>query len=183
MTRTWQRMTAAALGVALAAGAGLATVAAREQGPDGQGRPGAMGRRGPGGPGGPGGLDLPLRGLDLTETQREQVRTAMDGHKGEFDAIRTRMSAARTALRAAVTADTFNEGAVREKSVEVAAVEADAAVLRARVHSEVWALLTPEQQQKARQLQAEQAQRRTQMRERFEQRRQERQQQRQQQRG
>ena len=179
MNRTWQRMTAAALGVALAAGAGLATVAAREQGPDGQGRPG-MGRRGPGGPGG---LDLPLRGLDLTDTQREQVRTAMAGHKGEFDAIRSRMDAARKALQAAVTADTFNEGAVREKSVEVAAVEADAAVLRAKVHSEVWALLTPEQQQKARQLQAEQAQRRAQMRERFEQRRQERQQQRQQQRG
>lgn len=180
MTRTWQRMTAAALGVALAAGAGLATVAAREQGPDGQGRPGAIGRRGPGGPGG--GLGLPLRGLDLTEAQREQVRTAMAGHKAEFDAVRTRMSTARTALQAAITADAFDEGAVREKSVEVAAVEADAAVLRARVHAEVWALLTPEQQQKARQLQADRAQRRAQMRERFEQRRQERQQ-RQQQRG
>jgi protein CpxP len=175
-------MTAAALGVALAAGAGLATVAAREQGPDGQGRPGMTGRRGPGGPGGPGGLGLPLRGLDLTDTQREQVRTAVAGHQAEFDAIRTRMRTARAALHAAVTADTFNEAAVRETSVEVAAVEADGAVLRAKVHSEVWALLTPEQQQKARQLQAERAQRRAQGRERFEQRRQERQQ-RQQQRG
>ena len=176
MTRTWQRIAGATLGVALISGAGLATLAAREQEPAGPGRPGAMGRRGPGGPGGP--LDLPLRGLALTDTQQEQVRTALDGHKAEFEAIRTRMQAARTALQAAVTADAFNEAAVREKSVDVAAVEADGAVLRAKVHSEVWALLTPEQQQKARELQAQRVERRAQMRERMQQKRQQRQQQR-----
>jgi Spy/CpxP family protein refolding chaperone len=179
MTKTWLRIAGTALGVALVAGAGLATVAAREQGPGGP--RGAMGRRGPGGPGGAGGpVALPLGGLGLTETQREQVKTAMDAHKGEFDAIRTRMQTARTALQQAVTADAFDEAAVRQKSVDVAAVEADAAVLRAKVHSEVWALLTPEQQQKARELNAQRAERRGQMRERFEQRRQERQQRRQQ---
>lgn len=180
MTRTWKLMTAAALGVALTAGAGLATVAAREQGPGGPGR-GMVGRRGPGGPGGPGdALALPLRGLNLTETQREQVRATVDGHKAEFDAVRTRMAAARSALQEAVTADAFNEATVRQRSVDVAAVEADAAVLRAKVHSEVWALLTPEQQQKARELQAQRAQRQAQGRERVEQRRRERQQRRQQ---
>lgn len=181
MTRTWKLMTAAALGVALTAGAGLATVAAREQGPTGPGR-GMNGRRGPGGPGGPGGaLALPLRGLNLTDTQREQVRATTDGHRAEFDAIRTRMGAARAALQEAVTADTFNEATVRQRSVDVAAVEADAAVLRAKVHAEVWALLTPEQQQKARELKVERTRRQAQMRERFQQRRQERQQRRQQQ--
>ena len=140
MTKTWQRIAGTALGVALVAGAGLATVAAREQGPGGP--RGAMGRRGPGGPGGAGGpVALPLGGLGLTETQREQVRTTMDAHKTEFDAIRTRMRTARTALQEAVTADTFDEASVRQKSVDVAAVEADAAVLRAKVHSEVWVLL------------------------------------------
>ncbi len=175
MTRTWQRMVATALGVALVAGAGAATIAAREQGP---GRPGMMGRRGPGGPGGA--LGLPLRGLDLSQTQREQVRATLDGHKAEFEAIRTRMRDARRALDAAVTAQTFDEPGVRQKSVDVAAVDADAAVLRAKVHSEVWALLTPEQQTKARELLAQRAQRQAQARERFEQRRQERQQRRQQ---
>jgi Spy/CpxP family protein refolding chaperone len=161
MTRTWQRMAGTALGVALLAGAGVATVAAREQGPGGPGRGGMMGRRGPGGPGGAGGpLALPLRELALTDTQREQVRTAVEAHKGEFDAIRTRMQTARTALNAAVTAAGFDEAAVRQKSV---------------VHSEVWALLTPEQQQKASALKAQRAERRAQGRERFEQRRQERQ--------
>jgi Spy/CpxP family protein refolding chaperone len=182
MSRTWQRMAGAALGVALLAGAGVAVVGAREQGPGGPGRGGMMGRRGPGGPGGVGGpIALPLRQLGLTDTQREQVRTALDAHKGEFEAIRTRMQAARTALDAVVTGDGFDEGAVRQKAVDVAAVEADAAVLRAKVHSEVWALLTAEQQQKARELKTQRAERRAQLRERFEQRRQERQQRRQQQ--
>jgi Spy/CpxP family protein refolding chaperone len=177
MTKTWQRIAGTALGAALVAGAGLATVAAREQGP---GRPGGMiGRRGPGGPDGP--VALPLQGLGLTETQREQVRTAVDAHKGEFDAIRTRMQTARTALQEAVTADSFNEATVRQKSVDVAAVEADAAVLRAVAHSEVWALLTPEQQKKAGELKAQRVERRAQMRERFELRRNQRQQRRQQQ--
>lgn len=176
MTRTWQRMAGVALGVALVAGAGLATAAAREQGPGGPGRSG-MGRRGPGGPGGPGGpLSLPLGGLGLTDSQREQVRATMDGHKAEFEAIRTRMRTARAALQTAVTAATFDEAAVRQASVDVAAVEADGAVLRAKVHSEVWALLTAEQQQKARELQTQRAERRSQMRERLEQRRQGRQQ-------
>jgi Spy/CpxP family protein refolding chaperone len=176
MTKTWQRIAGTALGVALAAGVGLATVAAREQGPGGPGGPGGprgmMGRRG--GPDGP--LALPLRELALTETQREQVRTAVDAHRSEFDGIRTRMQTAHTALQDAVTADSFDEATVRQKSVEVAAVDADAAVLRAKVHSEVWALLTPEQQQKARELKAQRVERRAQMRERLEQRRNQRQQ-------
>ena len=173
MTKTWQRIAAIGLGVALATGAGLATVAAREQGPGGPG----MGRRGPGGSGGHDGpIALPLRDLALTDTQREQVRTTIAAHKAEFDAVRGRMHTARTALQDAVTADAFDEAGVRQKSVDMAAVEADAAVLRAKVHSEVWALLTPEQQQKARELKAQRAERRAQMRERFEQRRNQRQQ-------
>jgi Spy/CpxP family protein refolding chaperone len=135
-------------------------------------------RRGPGGPGGRG-AGLPLRGLDLTDTQREQVRVAMDAHKAEFEALATRSRAARQALNQAVTAETFNEATVREKAIDVAAAEADGAVLRAKAHSEVWALLTPEQQQKARELRASQEARREQMRQRAEQRRSERQQRRQ----
>jgi Spy/CpxP family protein refolding chaperone len=179
MTKTWQRVAGTALGVALLAGAGLTTVTALEQGPGGPG--GFIGRRGPGGPGGGRGAGLPLRELGLTDTQREQVRTAMGAHKGEFDAIATRLRTARTALQDAVTAATFDEGAVRAKAADLAAVEADAAVLRAKAHAEVWALLTPEQQQKAQQLKAQRAERQAQMRERFQQRRQQRQQQRQQQ--
>jgi protein CpxP len=126
-----------------------------------------MRRAGPGGPGfggpGPGGplgdIGVPLRALDLTDAQREQVRGVMQAHQAAFKEIGDRMRTARQALDAAVTGDTLDETAVRAKSADVAAVEADAAVLRARVHQEVFSLLTSEQQTKARELRAQAAER------------------------
>ena len=188
MTKTWKLVAGTAVGLALVAGAGVAVTAAREQGPRARG--GFMGEPGPGrgmrGPGGPGGIVPGLRALDLTDAQREQVKATMESHKAEFEAHSAKAVAARQALRAAVTAESFDEAAVRQKSADVAAADADGAVLRAKVHAEVWALLTPEQQQKAKTLRSQMEERRGQMRERFEQRRgqrQERRQQRQQLRG
>ncbi|MBL8138296.1 MAG: Spy/CpxP family protein refolding chaperone [Acidobacteria bacterium] len=164
MTKRWKMATGAILGVALLAGTGAAVVAAGDQGPGGPG--GMMGRRG-----GPGGIVPGLRGLDLTDAQREQVKATMDAHKATFDAQRDKLVAAHKALNEAVTAGTFDEATVRQKAADLAAVEADGAVLRAKVHSEVWALLTPEQQTKAKALLTERAERAGQMRERFEARR------------
>jgi protein CpxP len=118
------------------------------------------GRRSPGtmaqrmmGPGGPGGLFGPgLRGLDLTDAQREQVQAIMATHRDEQKAIGDRMRVARKALHDAIASDTFDENAIRAKAVEVGSVEADAAVLRARIHADVFALLTPEQVKKAKEL-------------------------------
>jgi len=169
MTKRWKLAVSAALGFALLAGTGSAVVAAREQGPMGPG--GFSGRRGPGGPGGPGGLVPGLRALDLTEAQRAQVKATMDAHKATADGQRETIAAARKALHAAVTAATFDEATVRQKAADLAAIEADGAVLRAKVYSEVWALLTPAQQAKATALQTERAQRASQRRERREQRR------------
>ena len=45
----------------------------------------------------------------------------------------------------AVTADTIDEALIRQKSAEVAAVDADMAVARARAHAEVFQILTAEQ--------------------------------------
>lgn len=120
-----------------------------------------MGR---GGPGGPGGILPGLRALDLSATQREQLKVTMDGHKAEFDAQREKDAAARKALHAAVAAETFDEGAVRQAAAATAQADADGAVLRAKVYSEVWALLTPEQQTKARELRATMEQRQEQRR-------------------
>jgi protein CpxP len=181
MTTRWKQMTGIAAGVALAVGA-AATLAAREQGPGPLGPGGGFGRRGPGGPGmrGPGGPMVSLRGLDLTDTQREQVRAVMASHQAEFEAQAQKLGPARKALTDAVTAETLDESAIRQRAADVAALEADGAVLRARVHGEIWALLTPEQQQKARDLKAQAEQRRGQARDRMQQRRQLREQRRQQ---
>ncbi|MEW5983894.1 MAG: Spy/CpxP family protein refolding chaperone [Acidobacteriota bacterium] len=142
---------------------------ARLQGPGGPGGPGGpMGGRGRGmlggpgmrggrgGPGGPLGVfGGGMRALELTDAQREQVRTVMESHQADLDALGARMAEARKALHDAITADVPNEALIREAAAGVAAVEADGAVLRSRIHAEVFSLLTAEQQQKAKELKAE----------------------------
>jgi len=152
-------------------------------GPDGPGGPGGpggfrfggpgFGGPGFGGPGGPLGL---LRQLDLSEEQRAQVKQVMDGHRDDLRGIGERLRAAHQAQEDAVTAAQFDEQVVRAKSAELAAIEADAAVLQAKVHSEVFAVLTPEQQAKAAELKTQRQARAQQMRERVRERVQRRQQ-------
>jgi len=140
----------------------------------GPGGPGMMGRgqgMGPGGPGGMGGMrggpgGGPLgflgpgaRELNLTDAQREQIRTAAQGHQEEMKAIGEKQRTARKALDDAITADQFDEVAIRDRAKELAAVEADAAVLRAKVHQAAWAVLTSDQQQKAKELKGQMEQR------------------------
>jgi periplasmic protein CpxP/Spy len=164
---------------AVAVAAMVATGVVHAQAPDGEpGKPARHARRGPGGPFGPGGFGpgfgrggfggpmAMLRQLDLTEEQRTQVRQVMDGHRDELRAIGERLAAAHKAQHEAVTAATLDEQAVRAKSADLAQVMADAAVLRARVHSEVFAVLTPEQQAKAAELKTQREARREQIRER-----------------
>jgi Spy/CpxP family protein refolding chaperone len=98
---------------------------------------------------------LPLRELELTDTQREQVKAVMESHRDEQKAIGDRMQAARKTLHDAITADTLDEAAIRAAATQVGAVEADAAVLQAKVRAEVVALLTPEQVKKAKELRTE----------------------------
>jgi periplasmic protein CpxP/Spy len=159
-----------------------ATPPARHErrGPGGPGGPGGfVGRGGPGGPGGPGGFGgvmRLLRQLDLTDDQRAQVRQVMDSHRDALKAIGDRLQAAHRAQNDAVTAAQFDEQLVRAKAADLAAVMADAAVLHAKVHGEVFAVLTPEQQAKAAELkaqfQARAEQFRKQVRERVKERRQ-----------
>ena len=54
------------------------------------------------------------------------------------------------ALNGAVTADSINETLIRQKSSEVAAVDADMAVARARARAEVFQILTAEQRSKVK---------------------------------
>lgn len=121
---------------------------------------GRMGGFGPGGPGGPGGrFGLPLGRLDLTDAQRDQIRTIVDNHRVELQQVGQRTQDARKAMRQAESAEAFNEGAIRAASDTLHAAQTDGAVLRARMRTEVLQVLTPEQRAKATQLQAEREQR------------------------
>ncbi|MDE0828599.1 MAG: periplasmic heavy metal sensor [Vicinamibacterales bacterium] len=150
-------------GVLLTLGLFAVADVAWSQPPDGPGgRRGRMGRRG--GPGGPGGLMLPLGRLDLTDTQREQVRNVMEQNREASRAAGARLREVRAALQDAVTAEVVNDGAIRAVAAELANAEGDAAVQRAFVRSQVWQLLTSDQQVTALELEIE-------MKERMEQRR------------
>lgn len=123
--------------------------------------PGGPGVHGPGrgGRGGPG-ADVGLRGVDLTDAQRDQVRAIHESHRSEFDAARTKLRDAHRAFAEATGAATIDEAAIRARSAEVAAAMADEAILRAKVRAEVFAILTPEQQQKANEVRSSMPQRR-----------------------
>jgi protein CpxP len=159
------RSKAVVIGAALALAVGVAS-AVHAQG-DGPGRHGRFGF------GGPGRGGFPFAALNLTDAQREQVKTVMQQHRDEMQAAGKQLHDAFDAQRKAVETIPVNEGLIRSTSQSLANAQADMAVLRARVHSEVWSLLTPEQQAKAKELKT---QRETRMKERQQQRQQERQQ-------
>ena len=123
---------------------------------------GGMGRRGgPGGPGGPGGFGpMLLARLDLTTDQRDRVKQIRESHREEQQALRTRAGQAHQALQAAVTSATFDESAVRTRAAETATVDADVAVAEARIYAEVYQILTTEQQDQLKTMQANMQQRR-----------------------
>jgi Spy/CpxP family protein refolding chaperone len=128
---------AAAIGTALLLVIGVsAAVHAQGEGP-GRHRPFGPGRGGFAG----------LRQLDLTEAQRGQVRDIMQRQRSAVETI------------------PVNEGLIRSTAQALANAQTDMALLQARIHSEVWSLLTPEQQEKAKQLKSERAARVKQRRE------------------
>jgi len=178
MTTRFKTSLAAALAVAtiataapmlMAASSAKATEARqdqpqRRQGPGfhlRQGYGGQVGLPPPGGPGGPGmrrggpmGFGPGFRELDLTEDQKAQLKTIADSHRAEFEAAGQKIGAAREGMRALVEGDSINEGAIRAKSAEIAAAEADLMILNAKVRQESMQVLTSEQLQKMKELRA-----------------------------
>jgi periplasmic protein CpxP/Spy len=110
--------------------------------------------------------------LGLTDAQREQVREVMQRHRSDMQEAGTRLREAHEAQRSAIETTPVNEGLVRSTGEALANAQTDMALVRARIHSEVWSLLTPEQQEKAKQLKSERAARMKQRVERRQQRRQ-----------
>ncbi|MGH9440701.1 MAG: Spy/CpxP family protein refolding chaperone [Thermoanaerobaculia bacterium] len=86
--------------------------------------------------------------LDLSDSQREQVKGVLRTHK---DAILAQVEAERKAhqdLRQAIAATPFDEGSIRARAAALGQVVGDAAVLRAQIRSEVMPILNDDQKQK-----------------------------------
>jgi Spy/CpxP family protein refolding chaperone len=114
-------------------------------------------------------MALGLGQLGLTDAQRDQVRAIMERHRDDFRKLAQQEREARRALQEAVTAEGFNESAIRTAGAKVGEAQTEAALLRARVHEEVWTVLTPEQREKAKTLKAEREQRMKERRQRMQQ--------------
>src|ERR1700752_2761971 len=116
-----------------------------------QGGPGrGAGQFGPGGPGGGRGFaaGFALGQLDLSDAQKQQVRAIMQRHREQSRATMERVQDAMQGQGAAINAVPVNEAAVRQASAALAAVQADAAVEQARLHADIFSILTVEQQEK-----------------------------------
>lgn len=164
MTRLGTALGVAVLTVGVGAGVfavaqGRAPFDGGQRGPDAA--QGGRGRFGPGGPGGRMGgparggpmARLPLQQLDLTSAQKEQAQAIMQSHQADLRSLAERGRAAHEALRAASMSGAFDEGLIRTKAADVAVVDSDMAVLHARIYSEIFQILTQEQQAKAKELQ------------------------------
>ena len=152
-------LVAAGLVAALAGGTAVAIAQPPQGGGPGIGGPG-RGPRG-GGPRGFGGpMDFGLRGVDLTDAQKEQLRSIMESHKEEFEQVGAKLREAHRGLAAAADGQAVDEAAIRARSTTLASALADEAILRAKVRAEVQGILTAEQLQKMQERKAEMQKRR-----------------------
>jgi len=131
---------------------------AQGQGPGRRGGPGGFGGLGlPGGPGGPGGL--PLQALNLTEAQQDQIKELSQQSRQQNQNVGEQLRSAMEAQRKAVETIPVDEGLIRSTTQALVDAQTEMAILQARLRSEIFTLLTPDQQAQVRKLQAERNQR------------------------
>jgi len=112
----------------------------------------AQGPRGGGPGGGPG---QALRGLDLTEAQRQQVQEIRARYREQGQDAARQLVAAQQAQRDAVEAVPVNEGLIISLTEQLARAQIEVALQQARLNTEVWSVLTPAQQEQASRHRAE----------------------------
>jgi periplasmic protein CpxP/Spy len=151
-------LTAAVAVVALLAGSLVYA-----QGP----RPGRQG-----GPGGRGPLaGLPLRQLQLSDAQQEQVRQIRSRHEAQMRDAVTKLETARRAQQKAVETVPADEAQITSLTQDMVQAQVDVAIQASRVNGEIWSVLTPDQQAQVKKLREEQQARAEQWRENRQQRR------------
>jgi Spy/CpxP family protein refolding chaperone len=96
-------------------------------------------------------LRVGLAQLNLTEQQKEQVKTILQSHREKAQGLAAQGRDAGRALRESV-ADGADESTIRAKAADVAKVQADLAVFGAQLRKEILGVLSPEQQARAKEL-------------------------------
>ena len=96
-----------------------------------------------------------MRELNLSETQQQQVRDVMQLYREQNRTAAEQLRTATEAQRKAVETLPVNEGLIRSTTLALVEAQTELAIQRARMHSEIFMLLTPAQQEQAKKLQAE----------------------------
>ncbi|WP_303722095.1 Spy/CpxP family protein refolding chaperone [Malonomonas rubra] len=97
-------------------------------------------------------LEMMTTVLDLTDDQQAKVEALFNQQWQNHQQQREQMQAARDAMREARFADTFDEADFRAKSAKQAELKTEMMVDRAKLQQQLYAILTPEQQAKAKTL-------------------------------
>ncbi len=92
--------------------------------------------------------------LDLTEEQQKKIETLIEKQWQDRQAMRAEMQAGREDLHAYMQGTEFNESEFRAKAQKQADLKTEMMVQHAKTRQQLFAVLTPEQQQKAEKLRA-----------------------------
>jgi Spy/CpxP family protein refolding chaperone len=97
-------------------------------------------------------VDRMAKQLGLTEAQQKQVKTILASEREKAAPLRQQLAENREKIRQAVEAEPFDEAAVRALAQSQNETRVELAVSRARTKSRIFALLSPEQREKANRL-------------------------------
>ncbi len=111
-----------------------------------------------------GGFERLAKKLDLSDAQKAQVKQIKEAGKAKVQPLRENMKSIRQQLNAATADGNFNEAQVQTLATQQANIMAQLTVEKERTKSQIYAILTPEQQTQAKAL-------KEQMKERFKDRR------------
>lgn len=116
---------------------------------------GPRGGRGRGDGFGPGGMGLPLRQLNLTESQRTQLEQIRDQHRADLESAMQKLAAARQTQRAAIEKVPVDEARITSLTQDLTQAEVDVAIQTARLNAAIWGVLTDAQRAEVTKLRAE----------------------------
>ena len=86
--------------------------------------------------------------LGLSDSQKAEIKQVLRSHGEEILSQIQSQTDMRKELRELIVAGTVDEVLIRQRAEAIGKVEAEGALLRARIHSEIWPILNNEQRAK-----------------------------------
>ncbi len=96
-----------------------------------------------------------LASIGVTDQQKAEIKAILRKHQPAVEPLVKEFVAEKRTLRDTIRADKFDERAIRAQTAKVAQVGADLAVERARIVQELRPILTSEQIEKLKEMQAD----------------------------